>query len=218
MKQTSAVTVIGWAALLLCLAVARPADAAETRGAKASKATKAAKAALRAELKSYPHRIVCARFIGGKWDLCRINADDIADKPGRYEISLRLAKLRRKGMAGTARYNTGVLPWHHDVDGTYFWAYLWSNGDPFNDLDGGSRDWSPVARDVDGKLYGSIGWEGYREGIDDLRYIHTCIRIARQKNRKDVLADFFFKVDSTVFMDVYRARVVAMIMEMIGAK
>jgi len=144
---------------------------------------------------------------------------------------------------GTARYNTGVLPWHHDVDGTYFWAYLWSNGDPFNDLDGGSRDWSPVARDVDGKLYGSIGWEGYREGIDDLRYIHTCIRIARQKNRKDVLAeldamkkavkkgkenpestrtkgldDFFFKVDSTVFMDVYRARVVAMIMEMIGAK
>ncbi|HET6426900.1 MAG TPA: glycoside hydrolase domain-containing protein [Phycisphaerae bacterium] len=142
---------------------------------------------------------------------------------------------------GDARFNTGILPWHHDVDGTFCWAYLWTSEDPFNDLDGGARDWSPVARDVDGVLYGSIGWEGYREGIDDQRYIQTCMRLAREKGRKDVLAtleemkkavkkgrenpesvrtagldDFFFRVDDADFMDLYRARVVAMILEMIG--
>jgi len=144
---------------------------------------------------------------------------------------------------GNARYNTGLLPWHHDADGTYCWAYLWTSGDPFNDLDGSARDWSPVARDVDGKIYSCVGWEGYREGIDDQRYIQTCLRLAGEKNRKDILReletmkknvrkgkespesvrtkgldDFFFKVDSTVFMDVYRARVVAMILDMLGKK
>jgi len=144
---------------------------------------------------------------------------------------------------GNARYNTGLLPWHHDVDGTYCWAYLWTSGDPFNDLDSGARDWSPVARDADGVLYKCIGWEGYREGIDDQRYIQTALRIAKEKKRRDILDelekmkqsvkkgkenpestrtagldDFFFKVDNTLFMDVYRARVVAMILEMTGKK
>jgi len=144
---------------------------------------------------------------------------------------------------GSARYNAGVLPWHYDADGTYFWAYLWTTGDPFNDLDGGTRDWSPVARDADGIVYGCIGWEGYREGVDDQRYIQTCLRLAREKGRKDILAriaklkagvlkgeesaesartrgldDFFFRVQDTNFMDVYRSEVAGMILEMLGEK
>ena len=144
---------------------------------------------------------------------------------------------------GGARYNAGILPWHYGADGTYFWAYLWYGGDPFNDLDAGHRDWSPVARDVDGKVYTTVGWEGHREGIDDLRYIHTCIRMAREKGRKDVLEkiaalqadvrkgkesaesrrtrgldDFFIKIDDATFLDVYRAKVAGMILEMLGAK
>ena len=143
---------------------------------------------------------------------------------------------------GAARYNAGVLPWHYDADGTYFWAYLWFGGDPFNDLDAGHRDWSPVARDVDGRVYACIGWEGYREGVDDLRYIHTAARMAKEKGRKDLLEkiaelkknvrkgaesaesvrtrgldDFFVQIDSASFLDVYRAEVAAMILEMLGA-
>ena len=96
---------------------------------------------------------------------------------------------------------------------------------------------------MDGKLYGSVGWEGYREGVDDQRYIQTCIRMAKAKGRKDILAkiaklklairkgqesdegrrthgldDFFIKIDNASTLDVYRARVVAMILDMLGVK
>lgn len=144
---------------------------------------------------------------------------------------------------GSARYNSGVVPWHYDADGTYFWAYLWTADDPFNDLDGGHRDWSPIARDVDGSLYTCTCWEGYREGVDDRRYIETCLRLAREKGRQDVideitvikdgirpgdesvesrrtrgLDDFFIKLDNAVELDVIRARVVGMILDMLGHK
>ena len=141
------------------------------------------------------------------------------------------------------RYNAGFLPWHHDADGTFFWAYLWQAEDSFNDLDGGHRDWSPVARDADGRLYRCVSWEAYREGCDDRRYVETALRLARQKNRKDILAkldalkkgvvvgtesrtsvetkgldDFFVRIADAAVLDLYRARVVRMIMEMLGEK
>ena len=140
---------------------------------------------------------------------------------------------------GTVRFNAGFYPWKFDADGVYFWAHTWSADDPFNDLDGDFTDWSPVGVDVDGKLYGCVGWEGWREGVDDRRYVETALRLAREKKRPDVLDkleklkqevslgqesetstrtagldDFFFKLDNTSALDVYRARVVALIMEM----
>lgn len=177
----------------------------------------------------------------GAFDVARAEKKRLADH-GIDKLFYTYTGAMGSTRPGDARYNAGVLPWHYDADGTYFWAYLWSNGDPFNDLDAGARDWSPVARDVDGKVYGSIGWEGYREGVDDQRYIHTCMRMAKEKGRKDVLAkidrlkkdvkkgkesdesrrtrgldDFFIKVDGANFLDVYRAELAAMILEMLGA-
>jgi len=144
---------------------------------------------------------------------------------------------------GPTRFNAGFLPWHHHADGTYFWAYLWTAGDPFNDLDGDHLDWSPVARDVDGKLYRSLSWEAFREGVDDRRYVETCLRIAREKKRQDVLDKlaalqsaiapgketevsrttqgldyFFFEVDNASTLDAWRAQVVALILDMLGVE
>ena len=121
----------------------------------------------------------------------------------------------------------------------YFWAYQWFTLDPFDDLDGDVADWTPSARDVDGKIYNTVAYEGWRAGLADRLYIETCLKMARQKNRTDILAkmdelkkevaagkenefstktsgldDFFFKVDNTSQLDVYWARVVAMILEM----
>ena len=154
-----------------------------------------------------------------------------------YPYTMTTARTR----PGSVRWSSGFGPWKYTADGIYFWAYLWHALDPFNDLDWSHSDWTPVARDVDGKLYDCVGWEGWREGIDDRLYVETAIRMAGEKGRKDVLAKieklrgdvvkateadysvatagldgFFMKIDNASRLDVYRAQVVALIMEMLG--
>ena len=154
-----------------------------------------------------------------------------------YPYTMATARTR----PGSVRWSTGFGPWKYSADGIYFWAYLWHSVDPFNDLDHGYSDWTPTARDIDGQIYDCVGWEGWREGVDDRRYVETAIRIATQKKRKDVLAKieqlrrsvvraaeadhsirtegldgFFMKIDNTSLLEVYRARVVAIIMEMLA--
>ena len=199
----------------------------------------------------FMNRTSSAKRLGRKSDIWSCN--------GAFGVNqaekLRLAKEGTKKLfytytgcmggyrPGAARYNAGVVPWHYDADGTYFWAYKWTGGDPFNDLDAGHRDWSPIARDVDGRLYTCTCWEGYREGVDDRRYIETCLRIAKEKNRRDILDkiagikagirpgrestestrtkgldDFFIKLDNASELDVIRAEVTGMILEMKGVK
>lgn len=144
---------------------------------------------------------------------------------------------------GTVRYNSGFFPWRFDADGTYFWAYVWHAADPFNDLDGPYTDWTTAARDVDGVLYDTVGFEGWREGVDDRRYVETALRLAREKKRADVLAKieelrkkvesgqesdvstqtqgldtFFFKIDNASVLDAYRAQVVQLILDMLEIK
>ncbi len=152
-----------------------------------------------------------------------------------YPYTMATARMR----PGSVRWSAGFGPWKYTADGIYFWAYLWHSVDPFNDLDHGFSDWTPTARDIDGRVYDCVGWEGWREGIDDRLYVETAIRLAKEKGRKDVLeqieqlrasvvqaaeADhsvrtqgldgFFMKIDNASLLDVYRARVVAMILEM----
>jgi len=154
-----------------------------------------------------------------------------------YPYTMTTARTR----PGSVRWSSGFGPWKYTADGIYFWAYLWHAVDPFNDLDAGHSDWTPVARDVDGKIYDCVGWEGWREGIDDRLYVETAIRLAKEKGRKDILAKiaklrggvvkaaeadvsvatagldgFFMKIDNASRLDIYRARVAAMIMEMLG--
>jgi hypothetical protein len=180
------------------------------------------------------HRPPILERAAGAVPACRSDRRQVLDIALLAGAPFRFAAVNVQFDVQTGLFVTGA-------DGTYFWAYLWSSGDPFNDLDGGARDWSPVARDVDGLVYASIGWEGYREGIDDLRYIHTALRLAKEKGRKDVLdeiaklqgsiqpgreseesrrtsgLDEFFikKLDNASELDGYRAKVVSMIMSML---
>jgi hypothetical protein len=142
---------------------------------------------------------------------------------------------------GSMRFSAGFAPWRYDADGVYFWAYGWSSGDPMDDLDGGHRDSSLAARDVNGKLYATVAWEAWREGIDDRLYAETALRLATEKGRKDVLErlaalkaeiakpqpsatavetegldGFFMEIDRVSVLDGYRARLAAMILEMLG--
>jgi hypothetical protein len=199
----------------------------------------------------FMNRGASAKTIGQKAEIWSINggfAEVQAEKKAQaangiekliYTYTVCMVNQR----PGTARFNSGVNPWKYDADGMYFWAYLWHTNDPFDDLDGDVADWTPAARDVDGRIYNTVAFEGWREGLDDRLYIETCARMAREKNRSDILLrldelkknvaggtesefstktagldDFFFKVDNANQLDIYRARVVGMILEMLGTK
>ncbi len=72
---------------------------------------------------------------------------------------------------GILRYNAGFNPWRYHADGTYGWAYYWPNGNPFNDMDSWGSDWIMVFPNWLGEPIGSPGMCGWREGIDDRRYL-----------------------------------------------
>lgn len=137
-----------------------------------------------------PHNIKDLGRHGDIWS-CNGNFEEFAKgiKKHRQSVLYTYTGNHPDVAPGEVRMNMGFAPWHFGAAGTYFWAYQWHALDPFNDLDGGNRDWSPVSRDVDGQLYASPCWEGCREGADDLRYIATCKALAEKAGRKDILKE-----------------------------
>ena len=76
----------------------------------------------------------------------------------------------------TYRRNFGLLLDRNDYDGGMTFAYYWVGGrrsDDWNDFTHETyRAHNFVYPTVDGVI-DTIQWEGYREGIDDLRYLAT---------------------------------------------
>ncbi|MFA6175947.1 MAG: hypothetical protein WC765_05155 [Phycisphaerae bacterium] len=71
------------------------------------------------------------------------------------------------------RKNYGLLLKYYDLDGAMDFAYQWSFGNIWNDFDHSHyRDHCFAYPTVNG-VVDTIAWEGYREGLDDLRYYHT---------------------------------------------
>ncbi|MCK5805883.1 MAG: hypothetical protein KAI66_23835 [Lentisphaeria bacterium] len=81
------------------------------------------------------------------------------------------------------RRNFGLLLWQANYDGAATFSFQAAAGNAWNDFD------DPVQRDfmfayptVDGVI-DTIAWEGYREGIDDIRYA-TTLSLAIRKAKK----------------------------------
>ncbi|MFA6716854.1 MAG: glycoside hydrolase domain-containing protein, partial [Victivallaceae bacterium] len=72
------------------------------------------------------------------------------------------------------RRNYGILLWQNDYDGACTFAYQASYGNIWNDFDSFMRDETFVYPTVDGVI-DTIAWEGYREGVDDVRYLTTLL-------------------------------------------
>ena len=71
------------------------------------------------------------------------------------------------------RYNFGLALWKADYDGAMDFAYQWAYGHIWNDFDSEKfRDHCFTYPTVNG-VVGTIQWEGFREGVDDVRYITT---------------------------------------------
>ena len=69
------------------------------------------------------------------------------------------------------RRNEGLGLWRVGFDGTMTWAYIHIVGDKVQQ----SMYWGKVYRTADGVL-DTPHWEGFREGVDDVRYLTTLLR------------------------------------------
>ena len=71
------------------------------------------------------------------------------------------------------RFNYGFYPWQYDAKGINGWAMRWNNGHPYNDMDGDITDWGIFLPSWLGTPITTPSWEGFREGVDDQRYLQV---------------------------------------------
>ena len=87
-----------------------------------------------------------------------------------------------------ARSSSGFGFYRRPAEAMFYWHYQAYRGDPFNDFDGGSRDWCAAYPGSNGELIPTTDWEGLREGVDDMKYIatlkHYATLAARRPNGK----------------------------------
>jgi hypothetical protein len=80
----------------------------------------------------------------------------------------------------TYRRNFGLLLWKAGYDGACDYAYQHAFGHVWDDFDNRSyRDHVFAYPTVDG-VVGTIQWEGFREGVDDVRYVATLLKAIEQ--------------------------------------
>ena len=131
---------------------------------------------------------------------CRETSLDMAVVCGTHYTAEEVAKARANGRKllsyanpqggcirpETYRRNYGLLIWQWGFDGAMTHAYQCGYGHIWNDFDGPYRDENMAYPTADGVI-DTIQWEGYREGIDDLRYLAT-LNAALQKAATDIPA------------------------------
>jgi hypothetical protein len=70
----------------------------------------------------------------------------------------------------TFRKNYGLALWQNNYDGAMVYAYQHSFNDIWNDFDSSMRDHAFAYPTMNGVI-DTIQWEGFREGINDMRYL-----------------------------------------------
>ena len=79
------------------------------------------------------------------------------------------------------RYVAGFFQKRAGIHGAYNWSYMTWRGGPYDDLDHRTGTWMHVYPPYKEEPGGpSIGWQGYREGMDDHKYIATMFATARR--------------------------------------
>ena len=119
----------------------------------------------------------------------------------------------------TFRRNFGLLLWKAGFDGAMDYAYQHGFGHVWNDFDSTSyRDHNFTYPTVDG-VVDTVQWEGFREGVDDVRYLTTLEKaIAEAPAAKaDVAAEaraWLDALDPSGDLDELRGRTVEWIVKL----
>ncbi|NLB95083.1 MAG: hypothetical protein GX785_05165 [Armatimonadetes bacterium] len=88
----------------------------------------------------------------------------------------------------TYRRNFGLVLWKAGYDGAMDYAYQHSFGHVWNDFDHATyRDHCFTYPTVNG-VVGTIQWEGYREAVDDVRYIATLQKAIERARAREATA------------------------------
>ena len=117
------------------------------------------------------------------------------------------------------RRNYGLLLWRSNFDGAMDFAYQWEFGHVWNDFDSPKyRDHVMAYPTVDGVI-DTLQWEGYREGVDDTRYLATLLHIIDKSapNRRgdaDAARRWLGEVDIDGDLDAIRAEIIEWILKL----
>ncbi|MCX6149931.1 MAG: DUF4091 domain-containing protein [Ignavibacteriales bacterium] len=110
------------------------------------------------------------------------------------------------------RRNYGIALWKAGYDGAMDYAYQKNYGSTWNDWDSKKyRDENFTYPTADG-IISTIQWEGFREGVNDVRYLSTLLnKIDRLKAKgKDVssLEQWINSIDTSVDLDMLRQQII----------
>ncbi|MFH1920875.1 MAG: hypothetical protein ABIP48_13480, partial [Planctomycetota bacterium] len=117
------------------------------------------------------------------------------------------------------RRNFGLLLWKKDFDGAMDYAYQHSFTHVWNDFDNVHyRDHVMAYPTVDGVI-DTLQWEGYREGVDDTRYLATLLEAIRSAApKKKPLAEaaqkWLDELDVSGDLDAIRASLIDWILKL----
>jgi hypothetical protein len=115
--------------------------------------------------------------MGDLLDLCVYAFQPILSEAGKWHSAGHKIWCYANPQAGIEdpaiyRRNYGLPLWQKDYDGACTFAYMANYGNIWNDYDGMLKDENMVYPTVNG-VVDTLHWEGYREGVDDVRYITT---------------------------------------------
>ncbi|MBT7060053.1 MAG: hypothetical protein HN976_33460 [Lentisphaerae bacterium] len=127
------------------------------------------------------------------------------------------------------RRNFGLLLWKYDYDGAATNAYQHTFGATWNDFDHVTYRAHTIAYPTANGVVDTIAWEGYREGVDDVRYVTTLEKAVERmgtsggnqpiqavKAAREYLAQLKTSVDiETGDLDTIRREIVGHILKLI---
>jgi hypothetical protein len=125
-------------------------------------------------------------------------------------------------LPATYRVNFGLLLWQNDYDGAMNFAYQFGQGNIWNDFDYYKyRDHVMAYPTING-VVDTIQWEGFREAVNDVRYLTTLVNTidtARANGTDTGEAENWLaalkKTDlKTLNMDVVRSRMIDFIVDL----
>jgi hypothetical protein len=96
------------------------------------------------------------------------------------------------------RRGYGLVHWRANYDGIGHYVYYQAGGDVYNDFD--ERECSMVQPTIDGVI-DTLPWEGFREAVDDVRYVTTLEKAIEQARASDDRARREIAGDAQQFLD-----------------
>ncbi|MGE5363877.1 MAG: hypothetical protein ACM3SM_07070 [Bacteroidota bacterium] len=120
------------------------------------------------------------------------------------------------------RRNFGIALWQAGYDGAMDYAYQKNYNSIWNDFDNKRYREETFTYPLSDGLISTIQWEGFREGVDDMRYLSTLLdMIDKLKSRgRDVTAAerFVSSVDTSGDLDKLRSEIIAQILKLMKQK